>query len=57
MPAEGIKEGVVEEGFIANGWELTLRFSDVQVSLAKPVYPPPGAFYAPDSASVPSRSA
>jgi hypothetical protein len=26
----------------SNGWEMRLRFSDVQMILAKPLYPPPG---------------
>jgi hypothetical protein len=30
-----------------NGWEMSLRFSDVQVSLGEPVYPPPGVTFVP----------
>jgi hypothetical protein len=31
----------------SNGWEITLAFRDVQVSLAEPVYPLPGMAFVP----------
>jgi hypothetical protein len=40
----------------SNGWEITLAFRDVQVSLAEPVYPLPGTVFVHASiqAAVPS---
>ena len=29
----------------SNGWEIKLRFRDVQVALAQPVYPLPGVSF------------
>lgn len=40
-----------------NRWEMTLRFSDVQVTLAEPVFPPPDAAYAPATTSAVAQSA
>jgi Protein of unknown function (DUF4085) len=40
-----------------NGWEMSLRFSDVQVTVAEPVYPVPGTSLVPISNSFPARSA
>jgi hypothetical protein len=40
-----------------NGWEMSLRFSDVQVSLAQPVYPLPGTVFVPASAPAVAPSA
>ncbi|HVS34119.1 MAG TPA: hypothetical protein VMS17_00975 [Gemmataceae bacterium] len=34
-----------------NGWELSLGFSDVQVSVGEPVYPPPGVTFIPAPSS------
>jgi hypothetical protein len=39
-----------------NGWEMTLRFSDVQVALAEPVYPLPDTMLVPVPTST-ARSA
>lgn len=39
-----------------NGWELRIRFSDVQVSLASPVYPLPDTVLVPVASAV-ARSA
>ena len=41
----------------SNGWEMSLRFSDVQVSLAEPVYPPPGTTLVTMSSPVAAQSA
>ncbi len=35
---------------------MSLRFSDVQVSLAEPVYPPPGTIFVPGFAAVAASS-
>jgi len=35
----------------SNGWEIRLRFRDVQVTLAQPVYPLPGVSFPSKSAS------
>jgi len=40
-----------------NGWEMSLRFSDVQVTVADPVYPVPGTTLVPISNSLHTRSA
>jgi hypothetical protein len=40
-----------------NGWELTLRFSDVQIIQAEPIYPPPDILLVPAAASVLARPA
>ena len=40
-----------------NGWEMSLRFSDVQVSLAQLVYPLPGTVFVPASAPAVAPSA
>ena len=48
---EADEKHFVHSILFSNGWELTLRFRDVQVSLAQPVYPPPGAVFAPSSTS------
>ncbi len=40
-----------------NGWELSLRFSDVQASLGEPVYPPPGVTFIPAPSSAADRPA
>ena len=40
-----------------NGWEMALRFSDVQVTLAEPIYPMAGTTLVPVSQSVTAKSA
>jgi hypothetical protein len=40
-----------------NGWEMSLRFSDVQVTLAEPVYPLAGTMLVAVSDAVSARSA
>ena len=48
---EGDRRHFVHSILFSNGWELSLRFRDVQVSLAEPIYPPPGAAFAPAATS------
>jgi hypothetical protein len=40
-----------------NGWEMTLRFRDVRVTLAEPIYPLPGTSLVPVSDSAAAKSA
>jgi hypothetical protein len=40
-----------------NGWEMSLRFSDVQVTLAEPVYPLPNTMLIAVPTSGPAKSA
>lgn len=40
-----------------NGWEMTLRFSDVRATLAEPVYPAAGTRLVPMITSVTAKSA
>jgi hypothetical protein len=47
----GDRKHFVHSILFSNGWEITLPFRDVQVSLAAPVYPPPGTVFAPASTS------
>jgi len=41
----------------SNGWEITLPFREVQVSLAEPVYPLPGTVFVPMSTPAAAPSA
>ncbi len=49
---DGDRQTYAQSILFGNGWEIMLRFSDVQVSLAEPVYPPPGAV--PAQLSIPA---
>lgn len=40
-----------------NGWEMTLRFSDVEVTQAEPLYPFPGTMLVPAPTSILPQSA
>ena len=40
-----------------NGWEMTLRFADVRVTLAEPIYPLAGTVLVPVSETAVARSA
>jgi hypothetical protein len=40
-----------------NGWELTLRFTDVQVTLAQPIFPLAGTVLVPVSEAGAAQSA
>jgi hypothetical protein len=54
---EGNRQTYSQSILFGNGWEMSLRFSDVQVSLADPVYPPPGAVFVPVSPPIAAQSA
>jgi len=54
---EGDRKSYAQTIQFGNGWELSLRFSDVQVTVADPVYPVPGTTLVPISSSLLSRSA
>jgi hypothetical protein len=53
----GDRKHFVHSILFSNGWETRLPFRDVQVSLAEPVYPLPGAAFAPASTSAAAQSA
>ena len=40
-----------------NGWEMTLRFADLRVTLAEPIYPVAGTVLVPVSETAIARSA
>jgi hypothetical protein len=44
---DGDRPAYAQSILFGNGWEMSLRFSDVQVSLAEPVYPLPGMAFVP----------
>jgi hypothetical protein len=48
---EKARQTYAQSILFGNGWEIRLRFSDVQVSLAEPVYPLPGTVVVPSIAS------
>jgi hypothetical protein len=54
---EGSRQTYAQSILFSNGWELSLRFSDVQVSLGEPVYPPPGVTFIPAPASAAGQPA
>lgn len=54
---QGGRQTYAQSILFGNRWEMTLRFSDVQVSLAEPIYPPPGAVFVPVSTPGAARSA
>ncbi|HKI31515.1 MAG TPA: DUF4085 family protein [Gemmataceae bacterium] len=49
---------VYAQGIVfGNGWEMTLRFTDVRVTLAQALYPFPGTMLVPTATSVLAQSA
>jgi len=46
---EGSRRTYAQSILFGNGWEMALRFGDVQASLAEPVYPLPGTVFVPVS--------
>ena len=54
---DGHRQTYAQSILFGNGWELSLRFSDVHVNLADPLYPQPGTIFGPVSASMPAPSA
>jgi hypothetical protein len=54
---EGDRTTYAQSIMFGNGWELSLRFSDVQVTLAEPVYPLAGTMLVPVSEAVGAKSA
>jgi hypothetical protein len=54
---EGGRKHFVQSILLSNGWEITLPFSDVQVSRAEPVYPLPGTAFVPASTPAAAPSA
>jgi Protein of unknown function (DUF4085) len=53
----GDRKHFIHSILFSNGWEISLPFSDVQVSRAEPVYPLPGTVFVPASAPVVAPSA
>jgi len=47
LVSDGGRQTYAQSILFGNGWELSLRFSDVQVSVGEPVYPPPGVTFVP----------
>jgi hypothetical protein len=47
----------VQSILFGNGWEISLRFSDVQVTLAAPIYPLAGTILVPVSDAIAAKSA
>jgi Protein of unknown function (DUF4085) len=54
---EGGRNTYAQTILFGNGWEMTLRFSDVQVTLADPVYPLPDTLLVPVPAAQVAKSA
>ena len=54
---DGERPTYAQSILFGNGWEMSLRFSDVQVSLAEPVYPLPGTAFVPMSTAAAAPSA
>jgi hypothetical protein len=54
---EGGQEFYSQSIILANGWEMSLRFSDVQVTLAEPVYPLGNTMFVPVPVPVAAKSA
>jgi hypothetical protein len=54
---EGDRTIYFQSILFGNGWEMSLRFRDVQVSLAEPVYPRPGTVLVAVSDSIHAKSA
>ncbi|HBI46440.1 MAG TPA: hypothetical protein DDY78_26845 [Planctomycetales bacterium] len=53
----GDRKHFVHSILFSNGWEISLPFSDVQVSRAEPVYPLPGTVFVPASTPAVAPSA
>jgi hypothetical protein len=49
---EGGRKEIVQSILFGNGWEIRLRFRDVKVTLATPLYPIQGMMLVPASTSV-----
>jgi hypothetical protein len=49
---EGGQKHVVQSILFGNGWEIRLRFRDVQVTLTEPLFPAPGMMLMPVSSSL-----
>jgi hypothetical protein len=54
---DGDRANYAQSIVFGNGWEMSLRFSDVEVALAEPVYPLAGTRLIPVSGGVTAKSA
>ncbi len=54
---ERCRQTYAQSILFGNGWEVSLRFSDVQASLGDPVYPPPGVTFIPAPSSAADQPA
>lgn len=52
---DGPTTSYTENILFSNGWEIRLRFRDVQVTLGQPVYPLPDTMLVPVPTSAPAR--